>query len=137
MTKSLALSGRLVSRPDCFAETNCFRCGRCRGWGPHSLRIWGNVSGRPEVLNTGTKSVMLTGEEEQPRATIQATAELLQYNVNANVFLGIVRWQWHVISYALPAWLEFCFHPAVRITASIQTPALLISIYGWRYHRRS
>lgn len=41
-----------------------------------------------------------------------------------------------VISYALAAWFASYFHRAVRVTAVMQTRALLIPILGWRYLRR-
>jgi polysaccharide transporter, PST family len=62
-------------------------------------------------------------------------------NVGLN-FLFIPRWgglgaAWATVaSYALSAWLASYIHPAARPTAIMQTRALLIPVYGWRYLRR-
>jgi PST family polysaccharide transporter len=63
-------------------------------------------------------------------------------NVALN-FVFIPRWgglgaAWAtVISYGLAAWVASYFHPAVRVTAAMQTRALLIPFRGWRYLRRT
>ncbi|MBL9188270.1 MAG: flippase [Opitutaceae bacterium] len=41
-----------------------------------------------------------------------------------------------VISYGLAAWAASYLHPRVRVTAAMQTRALLIPLRGWRYLRR-
>lgn len=54
-------------------------------------------------------------------------------------FVAIPRWgglgaAWAtLISYAMAAWLVSFFHPAVRATAIMQTRALLIPVFVWRY----
>lgn len=62
----------------------------------------------------------------------------------ANVALNLVfipRWgpvgaAWAtLIAYALAAWLVGYVHRAVRATAAMQTRALLIPVFGWRYLR--
>jgi PST family polysaccharide transporter len=61
-------------------------------------------------------------------------------NVALN-FLFIPRWgglgaAWAtVISYALAGWGSSFFHPTVRVTAAMQTRALLLPFFGWRYLR--
>ena len=42
-----------------------------------------------------------------------------------------------VISYGLAGWVASYFHPQVRVTATMQTRALLIPLRGWRYLRRA
>ncbi len=62
-----------------------------------------------------------------------------------NILLNIVaipRWggvgaAWATVaSYGLAAWLASYFHSAVRAIAAMQTRALLIPVFGWRYLRR-
>lgn len=69
---------------------------------------------------------------------LAATCAGAMANVALN-FIFIPRWgglgaAWAtVISYGLAAWLASYFHPAVRVTAAMQTRALLIPFRGWRY----
>jgi PST family polysaccharide transporter len=63
----------------------------------------------------------------------------------ANIGLNLIfipRWgglgaAWAtVISYGIAGWLASYFHPVVRVTAAMQTRALLLPLHGWHYLRR-
>jgi len=76
------------------------------------------------------------------RFYLAATCAGAVTNVGLNLFF-IPRWgglgaAWAtVISYGLAAWLASYFHAPVRATAVMQTRALLLPLFGWRYLRRA
>lgn len=101
-----------------------------------AVHIWSSIF----VFLGVARGQWLVNERHQGFYLASTTAGAV-VNVGLNFWL-IPRWGGlgaayaTLISYALAAWLASYVHPAVRITARLQTRALLIPVRSWHYLRR-